>query len=164
MVSALSQRITHVRAEELSDIGTYGAPDVIRHIMLFGATPEAAAHSPMVEFMGAGFRQSIDMLAVELGFRLDDQVATRHEVAVATAPIDSPMGPIEPGHRRHRHSLRERHPLCACRRAGHQDLPRSSAHRRPGRPAPHVGSRPNDTTRTGSGNPLSCRRPAGSNE
>ena len=97
MVSALSQRITHVRAEELSDIRTYGAPDVIRHIMLFGATPEAAAQSPMVEFMGAGFRQSIDMLAAELGFRLDDAVATRHEVAVATAPIDSPIGPIEPG-------------------------------------------------------------------
>jgi hypothetical protein len=97
MVSALSQRITHVRAEELSDIRTYGAPDVIRHIMLFGTTPEEAAQSPMVEFMGAGFRQSIDMLAAELGFRLDGHVATRHEVAVATAPIDSPIGPIEPG-------------------------------------------------------------------
>jgi hypothetical protein len=97
MVSALSQRITHVRAEEFSDIRTYGAPDVIRHIMLFGASPADAAESPMVEFMGAGFRQSIDMLATELGFRLDDHVATRHEVAVATAPIDSPIGPIEPG-------------------------------------------------------------------
>ena len=75
MVSALSQRITHVRAEEFSDIRTYGAPDVIRHIMLFGTTPEEAATSPMVEFMGAGFRQSIDMLATELGFRLDERIA-----------------------------------------------------------------------------------------
>jgi hypothetical protein len=97
MVSALSQRITHVRAEEFSDIRTYGAPDVIRHIMLFGATPEEAATSPMVEFMGAGFRQSIDMLATELGFRLDERISTSHEVAVATAPIDSPIGPIQPG-------------------------------------------------------------------
>jgi hypothetical protein len=97
MVSALSQRITHVRAEEFSDIRTYGAPDVVRHIMLFGATPEEAAQSPMVEFMGAGFRQSIDMLATALGFRLDDRIGTRHEVAVATAPIDSPIGPIGPG-------------------------------------------------------------------
>jgi 2,4-diaminopentanoate dehydrogenase len=97
MVSALSQRITHVRAEEFSDIRTYGAPDVIRHIMLFGATPEDAAHSPMVEFMGAGFRQSIDMLAAEIGFRLDERIGTNHEVAVATAPIDSPIGPIAPG-------------------------------------------------------------------
>jgi hypothetical protein len=97
MVSALSQRITHVRAEEFSDIRTYGAPDVIRHIMLFGTTPEEAATSPMVDFMGAGFRQSIDMVATELGFRVDDHVASRHEVAVATAPIDSPIGIIEPG-------------------------------------------------------------------
>jgi hypothetical protein len=97
MVSALSQRITHVRAEEFSDIRTYGAPDVVRHIMLFGATPEEAAKSPMVEFMSAGFKQSIDMVATTLGFRIDDDITTGHEVAVATAPIDSPIGAIDPG-------------------------------------------------------------------
>jgi hypothetical protein len=97
MVSALSQRITHVRAEEFSDIRTYGAPDVVRHIMLFGATPQEAAQSPMVEFMGAGFKQSIDMVATVLGFRVDDEIATSHDVAVATAPIESPIGTIEPG-------------------------------------------------------------------
>src|SRR4051812_23481415 len=97
MVSALSQRITHVRAEEFSDIRTYGAPDVVRHIMLFGATPEEAVKSPMVEFMGAGFKQSIDMVAAVLGFRIDDEITTGHEIAVATAPIDSPIGTIEPG-------------------------------------------------------------------
>jgi len=97
MVSALSQRITHVRAEEFSDIRTYGAPDVVRHIMLFGASPEEAAQSPMVEFMGAGFRQSIDMIAAELGFRIDERIGTRHDTAVATAPIDSPIGVIDPG-------------------------------------------------------------------
>jgi hypothetical protein len=97
MVSALSQRITHVRAEEFSDIRTYGAPDVVRHIMLFGATPEEAAKSPMVEFMGAGFTQSIGMVAAVLGFRIDDEIATSHEMAVATAPIDSPIGTIDPG-------------------------------------------------------------------
>jgi hypothetical protein len=97
MVSALSQQITHVRAEEFSDIRTYGAPDVIRNIMLFGTTPEEAATSPMVQFMGGGFRQSIDMVADTLGFRADPQGRARHEVAVATAPIDSPIGVIEPG-------------------------------------------------------------------
>jgi hypothetical protein len=97
MVSALSQRITHVRAEEFSDIRTYGAPDVVRDIMLFGKTPEEAAASPMVEFMAGGFRQSIAMVADALGFALDDRMRTGHEVAVATQPIDSPIGPIEPG-------------------------------------------------------------------
>ena len=97
MVSALSQKITHVRAEEFSDIRTYGAPDVIRDIMLFGKTPEEAATSPMVQFMGGGFRQSIDMVADTLGFRVDDRGRANHEVAVATAPIDSPIGVIEPG-------------------------------------------------------------------
>jgi hypothetical protein len=97
MVSALSQRITHVRAEEFSDIRTYGAPDVIGDIMLFGKTPEDAAQSTMVGFMSGGFRQSIEMVADELRFRLDPRIRTNHEVAVATAPIDSPIGTIAPG-------------------------------------------------------------------
>lgn len=97
MVSALTAQITHVRAEEFSDIRTYGAPDVLRDIMLFGATPEQAAASPMVSFMGNGFRQSIAMIAAELGFAIDDRIEARNEVAVATAPIDTPMGVIEPG-------------------------------------------------------------------
>ena len=97
MVSALSGSITHVRAEEFSDIRTYGAPDVIRDWMLFGKTPEEARTSIMAEALGAGFRQSVQMVADELGFRLDPELCTTHEMAVATAPIDSPIGPIEPG-------------------------------------------------------------------
>lgn len=97
LVSGFSQSITHVRAEEWSDIRTYDAPDVVRHIMLFGATPEEAAASIMLGVLGDGFGQSIQMVAAELGFAIDPEVRTRHEVAVATAPIDSPIGPIEPG-------------------------------------------------------------------
>lgn len=97
MVSALSREITHVRAEEFSDIRTYGAPDVIRDWMLFGTTPEKARTSIMADALGAGFRQSVHMVADELGFDLDPELRTTHETAVATAPIDSPIGPIEPG-------------------------------------------------------------------
>jgi hypothetical protein len=97
MVSALSSAITHVRAEEFSDIRTYGAPDVISEIMLFGKTPEEAAASPMIHFLGQGFMQSMDMVAAELGFDVDDEPVTRHEVAVATSPIESPIGPIASG-------------------------------------------------------------------
>ena len=97
MVSALSNAITHVRAEEFSDIRTYAAPDVVRHVMLFGATPEEAAESIMLNVLGAGFIQSVHMVADVLGFALDAELTTSHEVAVATAPIDSPIGPIEPG-------------------------------------------------------------------
>jgi 2,4-diaminopentanoate dehydrogenase len=97
MVSALSGRVTHVRAEEFSDIRTYSAPDVIRDIMLFGKTPEEAAQSPMVQFLASGFFQSIDMVAAELRVELDPEKTTRHEIAVATAPIDSPIGKIAPG-------------------------------------------------------------------
>jgi hypothetical protein len=76
MVSALSSAITHVRAEEFSDIRTYGAPAVISDIMLFGKTPEEAAASPMVRFLGDGFGQSMDMVAAELGFDLDPGLVT----------------------------------------------------------------------------------------
>jgi hypothetical protein len=97
MVSALSTSVTHVRAEEFSDIRTYGAPDVIRDWMLFGATPEVASTSIMLDALGAGFRQSVWMVASELGFDLDPDLRTSHEMAVATEPIDSPIGPIQPG-------------------------------------------------------------------
>jgi hypothetical protein len=100
MVSALSGGVTHVRAEEFSDIRTYSAPDVIGDIMLFGKTPEEAAQSPMVQFLANGFFQSIDMVAAELRVELDPEKTTRHEIAVATKPIDSPIGPIPAGPRR----------------------------------------------------------------
>jgi len=97
MVSALSRNITHVRAEEFSDIRSYGAPYVISEIMGFGKTPEEAAKSPMLDILGGGFLESVDMIADALGFALDEKKRTNHEVAVATKPIDSPIGPIEPG-------------------------------------------------------------------
>jgi hypothetical protein len=97
MISALSGSITHVRAEEFSDIRTYSAVEVVRDIMLFGKTPEEAAQSPMLPFLAVGFGQSIDMVAHALGVRLDAEKPMRHETAVATAPIDSPIGPIPPG-------------------------------------------------------------------
>jgi len=97
VLSALVGSVTSVRAEEFSDIRTYGAADVIRDWMLFGTTPEHARTSVMADALGGGFRQSVWMVADELGFRLDDGLRTTHEMAVATEPIDSPIGPIQPG-------------------------------------------------------------------
>ena len=97
VLSAMTGSITHVRAEEFSDIRTYGAPDVIRDWMLFGATPDEARKSIMTAVLGGGFGQSVRMVADVLGFRLDPELRTTHEMAVATEPIDSPIGPIQPG-------------------------------------------------------------------
>ena len=69
MVSALSQSITHVRAEEFSDIRTYDVPDVVGDIMLFGKTPEEAEASMMPAILGDGFGQSIRMVGHALGLR-----------------------------------------------------------------------------------------------
>jgi 2,4-diaminopentanoate dehydrogenase len=97
MVSGLSNAITYVRAEEFSDIRTYNAPDVVHGIMGFGLSPEEALASPMAGLLGGGFRQSVRMVLYEMGFRTDAEVRTVQEVAVATAPIDTPIGVIEPG-------------------------------------------------------------------
>jgi hypothetical protein len=97
MVSALSRRIRHVRAEEFSDIRSYRAESVVRDVMLFGKPPEVAAKSPMLRILGAGFQQSIDMLAAGLGFALDAEKRTRHEMALATAPIETPIGVVSTG-------------------------------------------------------------------
>jgi hypothetical protein len=97
MVSALSRRVRHVRAEEFSDIRSYRAEAVVRDVMLFGKPPELAAKSPMLRILGAGFQQSIDMVAAGLGFALDAEKRTFHEMAVATAPIATPVGTLAPG-------------------------------------------------------------------
>jgi hypothetical protein len=97
MISALSGAVTHVRAEEFSDIRTYGAPEVVSDWMLFGKTPEEARTSVMAKALGSGFRQSVFMVADELGFDIEPRLRTTHEMAVATAPIESPIGVIQPG-------------------------------------------------------------------
>lgn len=96
--SALSSAVTFVRGEEFSDIRTYDAPDVVRHLMMFGGTPEEAAGGPMLRLLSGGFTQSVRMCLDVLGFSPAAEVRSSHEVAVATAPIDSPIGVIEPGH------------------------------------------------------------------
>jgi hypothetical protein len=97
MVSGLSKDIRHVRAEEFSDIRSYNAEAVVKEIMLFGKTPEAARKSPMLTMLGTGFCQSIDMVAHALGLELDTGKKATHEMAVATAPIETVVGTIEKG-------------------------------------------------------------------
>jgi hypothetical protein len=97
MLSALCRDIRHVRAEEFSDIRNYPTSMVVREVMLFGKDPETAAKSPMIDVLGHGFMQSIDMVAAELGWELDPEKRSRHEMAVATRDLDTPVGVIEQG-------------------------------------------------------------------
>jgi hypothetical protein len=97
MLSALCRDIRHVRAEEFSDIRNYPTDMVVREVMLFGKEPDVAVKSPMIEILGHGFMQSIDMVAAELGWTLDAEKVTKHEMAVATKDLDTPVGLIEKG-------------------------------------------------------------------
>ena len=97
MLSAMTSATTFVRAEEFSDIRSYNAPDVVRHIMCFGGTPEAAMEGPMLGLLTGGFHQSIRLILDGMQFDPRAEIRTSQEVAVATAPIDSPAGVIEPG-------------------------------------------------------------------
>jgi 2,4-diaminopentanoate dehydrogenase len=97
MVSGLSSAVTHVRAEEFSDIRTYNAPDVVRYIMGFGGTPEEAMQGPMASLLEAGFKQSVRMIADHMGFRIDPNIRTIQEIAVATSEIDYEPFPITVG-------------------------------------------------------------------
>ena len=97
MLSALCRNIRHVRAEEFSDIRTYATEFVVREVMMFGKPLEEARKSPMVNLLGAGFVQSIDMVATGLGVTLDPEKRTTHEMAVATEDIDTPVGVIARG-------------------------------------------------------------------
>lgn len=97
MMSIMSTGVTFVRAEEFSDLRTYGAPDVVRYVMGFGDTPEKALSGPMQKLLDGGFIQSVRMVVDTMGFRADPVIRSSQEIAVATAPIASPIGAIEPG-------------------------------------------------------------------
>jgi hypothetical protein len=97
MLSALCRDIRHVRAEEFSDIRNYPTDMVVREVMLFGKQPDVAVKSPMIEILGHGFMQSIDMVAAELGWTLDSEKVSKHEMAVATKDLDTPVGVIAKG-------------------------------------------------------------------
>lgn len=95
VLSGFCRDIRHVRAEEFSDLRTYATEFVVRDIMMFGRTPDEAAGSPMVDLLGAGFGQSVRLVAQGLGWELIEP--THHEMAVATEPIDTPVGVLEAG-------------------------------------------------------------------
>lgn len=97
MVSALSSGITHVRAEEYSDLRTYNSPLVVREVMGFGLTPERAMAGPMAALLEAGFKASVRMVADELGFDTDPGIRSTQEIAVAVNGSDDLIVPMEPG-------------------------------------------------------------------
>lgn len=97
LLSVMSTGVRFVRSEEFSDLRTYGAPDVLRYVMGFGGTTNDALTGPMQKLLGGGFIQSVRLCVDRLGFAADPQIRSSQEVAVATAPIDSPIGVIEPG-------------------------------------------------------------------
>jgi hypothetical protein len=94
----MSTGVTFVRSEEFTDLRTYGAPDVLRYVMGFGGTPDSALTGPMQKLLDGGFIQSVRLCVDRLGFAAEPKIRASQEVAVATGPIDSPIGVIEPGH------------------------------------------------------------------
>ena len=81
----MSTGVTFVRAEEFSDLRTYEAPDVVRHVMGFGETPDKALSGPMQKLLDGGFIQAVRMVVDKVGFNSDPKVRATQEIAVATA-------------------------------------------------------------------------------
>ena len=92
MFSIMSTGVTFVRAEEFSDLRTYEAPDVLRHVMGFGETPDKALTGPMQKMLDGGFIQAVRMSSTRWASTPTRKCVPSQEIAVATAPIDSPIG------------------------------------------------------------------------
>ena len=97
MVSALSAAITHVRAEEFSDLRTYNSPLVVREVMGFGLTPEQAMGGPIAMLLEAGFKASVRMVSDQLGFAAEPSIRSSQEVAVAVHGSDELVVPMPAG-------------------------------------------------------------------
>lgn len=70
---------------------------MVRHVMGFGGAPDTALSGPMQKLLDGGFIQAVKMVVDQIGFEADPRIRSSQEIAVATAPIDSPIGVIEPG-------------------------------------------------------------------
>ena len=97
MVSALSSAITHVRAEDYSDLRTYNSPLVVREVMGFGLTPERAMAGPMAALLEGGFKASVRMVTDQLGFDAEPRIRSTEEVAVAVHGCDDLIVPMQAG-------------------------------------------------------------------
>lgn len=97
VLSSLCRDVRHVRMEEFSDIRNYPTEFVVREIMLFGKRPDECRGSSMVAILSDGFCQSIDMVAATLGWTLDPEKRSTHEMAVARDAFDTPIGTIDAG-------------------------------------------------------------------
>src|ERR1700684_2697069 len=97
LLSVMSTGVTFVGSEEFSDLRTYGAPDVLRHVMGFGGTPDKALTGPMQKILDGGFFQSVRLCVDRLAFAANQEIRSSQEIAVAAGPIESPIGVIEPG-------------------------------------------------------------------
>ncbi|HSB98144.1 MAG TPA: dihydrodipicolinate reductase, partial [Spongiibacteraceae bacterium] len=95
-LTSMQRATSYVRAEEFSDIRTYGAPDIVGEMMGFGKTPDEVASRGIAQYLAIGFYQSIQMVADALQIDIDE-FQTNCEFGLATAPIPSPIGPIPPG-------------------------------------------------------------------
>ena len=96
LFSVMATGVTFVRAEEFSGLRTYNAPDVLRHVMGFGDTPDKALTGPMQKLLDGGFIQAVKMCVDKLGFNADPMVRSSQEVAVATAPSTRRWEPSSP--------------------------------------------------------------------
>jgi hypothetical protein len=97
MVSSLSAAVTHVRAEEFSDLRTYNSPLVVREVMGFGLAPERAMNGPIAALLEGGFKASVRMVADEMGFDAEPRIRSSQEVAVAMTGSDELIVPMQPG-------------------------------------------------------------------
>ena len=97
MVSALSSAISHVRAEEFSDLRTYNSPLVVREVMGFGLTPEQAVNGPIAALLEGGFKASVRMVSDQLGFAAEPSIRSTQEVAVAVQGTDELVVPMPAG-------------------------------------------------------------------
>jgi len=96
MVSALSNAVTRVRAGGVLRHRTYAHRRSFATVMPLRKSPEEARTSIMTTVLGHGFKQSVRMVAAEMGFAIEPELRTSHEVAVATAPHRLADRVIEP--------------------------------------------------------------------
>ena len=97
MASAMSTGVTFLRAEEFSDLRTYDAPDVLRHVMGFGDTPDKALTGPMLKMQDGLFMQAVRCASISSASTPIRGFVPPRRWRLGPRRSVPPSGPIQPG-------------------------------------------------------------------
>ncbi|WIW89437.1 hypothetical protein K3M67_05565 [Sphingobium sp. V4] len=98
LMSTLSTNIRHIHVKEGGKPAEYPSPLLVGERMKFGRSLEDAYDNPNLRgWVLPWYSQSLQLICGRMGFAIDEEICSRHQVWAATEDFDTPIGFIKKG-------------------------------------------------------------------